>query len=227
MRLSNLDFILPDDDDMEHGQSIDYSSPAHDGPEVPMTARPMSLPLSPAAPDFEQSIVYTRPTFSGLEVPMTARPHAMPPSPTASTFSTATDLTGTTLAPTLSSVSTLFGTIHLEKKLSPTAPVTIKAALGKTIIMFRATRDIPLNDARQKLRDKFRLQEKIVLSRDFVLALAMQESNRSRFSVLSIKSEPELRIINTMEEWRWVMGHIDHSKITIHILDDDASTTAA
>lgn len=164
-----------------------------------------------------------------LDVPMSART-IMPPSPTHSTFSIASSSVSSassaaSYASSLGSVSTLMTSLSFDdaKPLSPTAPVTVKAAFNKTIVIFRATRDIPLKDARQRIRDKFRLQEKVKLSKDFSIALAMQESTRSRNSVVSLANEGELKLISTHEEWRWVMSYIDHSKLTIRILDDNAT----
>ncbi|KAF9040978.1 hypothetical protein BDZ89DRAFT_1060233 [Hymenopellis radicata] len=161
-------------------------------------------------------------TDDTLDVPMTART-IMPPSPTMSIISSSASSSGYSAfsSASLSTVSSVMESVGDDRKpLSPTAPVTVKAACDKTIIIFRATRDIPLSDARQRIKSKFATQEKILLKDGFTIALAMQESMRSRNSVVSLASEGDLKLITTPEEWRWVMTYVDHSKVTLRVFDD-------
>ncbi|KAK0446285.1 hypothetical protein EV421DRAFT_1793527 [Armillaria borealis] len=154
-------------------------------------------------------------SISTLDVPMTARP-MLPPSPTASVFSTITSATAGTA---LSGMTT-------DTPMSPTAPITVKAAYNGSIVVFRGTRDVPFNDVRCRIRDKFIKQENIRLSDFFALAIVVTDDNsaptdaRNRSSSLSTILDMDMKLISTPDEWRWVMSYVKSSKITLRVFED-------
>ncbi|KAK0236075.1 hypothetical protein EDD85DRAFT_839222 [Armillaria nabsnona] len=157
-------------------------------------------------------------SISTLDVPMTARP-VLPPSPTASMFSTVTSATAGTA---LSGMTT-------DTPMSPTAPITVKAAYNGSIVVFRGTRDVPFNDVRCRIRDKFIKQENIRLSDFFTLAIVVADDNsaptdaRNRSSSLSSILDMDMKLISTPDEWRWVMSYVKSSKITLRVFEDYSS----
>lgn len=154
-------------------------------------------------------------SISTLDVPMTARP-VLPPSPTASMFSTVTSATAGTA---LSGMTT-------DTPMSPTAPITVKAAYNGSIVVFRGTRDVPFNDVRCRIRDKFIKQENVRLSDFFSFAIVVTDDNsaptdaRNRSSSLSSILDMDMKLISTPDEWRWVMSYVKSSKITLRVFED-------
>ncbi len=154
-------------------------------------------------------------SISTLDVPMTARP-VLPPSPTASMFSTVTSATAGTA---LSGMTT-------DIPMSPTAPITVKAAYNGSIVVFRGTRDVPFNDVRCRIRDKFIKQENIRLSDFFSFAIVVTDDNsaptdaRNRSSSLSSILDMDMKLISTPDEWRWVMSYVKSSKITLRVFEE-------
>ncbi|KAK0204947.1 hypothetical protein DFS33DRAFT_1473293 [Desarmillaria ectypa] len=150
-----------------------------------------------------------------LDVPMTARP-VLPPSPTVSMFSTVTS----------ASAATALSGMTTDIPMSPTAPITVKAAYNGSIVVFRGTRDVPLGDVRRRVRDKFIKQENIRLSDFFALAIVVTDDDftstgaRNRSSSLSSIPDMDMKLISTPNEWRWVMSYVKSSKITLRILED-------
>ncbi|KAK0500295.1 hypothetical protein EDD18DRAFT_1248695 [Armillaria luteobubalina] len=154
-------------------------------------------------------------SISTLDVPMTARP-VLPPSPTASMFST---ITSATTGTALSGMTT-------DTPMSPTAPITVKATYNGSIVVFRGTRDVPFNDVRCRIRDKFIKQENIRLSDSFALAIVVTDDNsaptdaRDRLSTLSSIVDMDMKLISTPDEWRWVMSYVKSSKIMLRVFED-------
>ncbi|KAK0469603.1 uncharacterized protein EV420DRAFT_1495571 [Desarmillaria tabescens] len=153
-------------------------------------------------------------SISTLDIPMTARP-VLPPSPTASMFSTITS----------ASAGTSLSGMITDTPMTPTAPITVKAAYNGSIVVFRGTRDVPFNDARCRIRDKFIKQENIRLSDSFVLAIVVADDNSAltgarRSSSLSSIFDMDMKLISTPDEWRWVMSYVKSSKITLRVLED-------
>ncbi|KAF5391529.1 hypothetical protein D9757_002492 [Collybiopsis confluens] len=162
----------------------DGSGSSESRPETPLGHLLPTIPFSPLRvriPGRRQSIpesvlsTYSDPT-SSESVDIQTIPE--PPSPTFSTTSISTDFTSFTSASEMSTLSASTAATSVASS-SSSGNLTIKAAHNQSIILIRTSRDAQFSDVRQRIFDKFLVQEKFTLSAAFAIAFVMPDSSNT------------------------------------------------
>lgn len=143
---------------------------------------------------------------SPCEVPL---PSFFPPTPPSPTFSTASEPIS------MSEVS-------MVSSIVPDGMISIKAALNQSIVALRVSKAISYEEIRERLYDKFVIQEGIPLSKSFTIALTnpiRRRTSRGRSRSSSVSSVEHMEFISSQRNWDSVVASYDGGKLTLRILE--------
>jgi len=143
---------------------------------------------------------------SPCEVPL---PSFFPPTPPSPTFSTASEPI---------SVSEL----SVVSSIVPDGMISIKAALNQSIVAVRVSKTISYEELRERLHDKFVIQEGLPLSKSFTIALTnpiRRRTSRGRSRSSSVSSVEHMEFISSQRNWDSVVASYDGGKLTLRILE--------
>ncbi|KIK55155.1 hypothetical protein GYMLUDRAFT_884031 [Collybiopsis luxurians FD-317 M1] len=224
-------------------------------PETPLGQLPFipTSPLRVQIPGRRQSIPESvLSTFSDVDMPASADVQVIsvpePPSPTFSTASTSTEFTSFTSASDMSTLSASTAATSIAGSGGSGANLTIKAAHNQSIILLRTSRDIRFSDIRQRIYDKFLVQEKIALTDAFAIAFVMPSESSSiaaarKAPPVSVKGKGtttttrarsnsdslaagtgaqslnQMILVRNQADWERALATTTSSKITVRILD--------
>ncbi|KAJ6623965.1 hypothetical protein B0H10DRAFT_2008006 [Mycena sp. CBHHK59/15] len=138
--------------------------------------------------------------------------------------STFSDSTCTTTTPSMYSFSTT------TTSTASASTLVIKAAHNNSIILLRAEQDLPLDEIRRRLHEKFFLQEGVTLSAAFTLAYMIPASpgrgpvkSRNRSNSLSstgkLADTALMEMITTDKQWAHLVSSLDGAKLTLRVLE--------
>ena len=172
--------------------------------------RPISLceSLLDSRPEAPLGYRDTPTPTSASEVPLPSffPPTPTPPSPTSSTAS------GPVSVSECSVVSSV----------APDGMISVKAALNQSIVVLRVSKAISYEDLRERLRDKFVIQEGHPLSSSFTIALTnpiRRGTSRGRGRSGSVSSVEHMEFITSQRNWDSVVASYDGGKLTLRILE--------
>ncbi|KAJ7158578.1 hypothetical protein C8R46DRAFT_1002234 [Mycena filopes] len=208
------------------------SPPQHSRPETPVGQIPSALDSR------KEALAMARAPSPNPSV-LSASPSVL------SEQSTFSDSTGTTITPSLysfySARSTLSTTTASTSTTAAGPPLTIKAAHNDSIILLRATGDLPLRELRWRLREKFAGQEGVALSEHFSLAYMIPAApskgsaqagvgggGRGRANSLSatgtLADTALMEKISTEADWARLRSSLEGAKLTLRVMDCAASS---
>ncbi|KAF8348931.1 hypothetical protein F5887DRAFT_948381 [Amanita rubescens] len=143
---------------------------------------------------------------SPCEVPL---PSFFPPTPPSPTFSTASDPIS-------------MSELSMVSSIVPDGMISIKAALNQSIVALRVSRTISYGELRERLYDKFVIQEGLPLSKSFTIALTnpiRRRTSRGRSRSSSVSSVEHMEFISSQRNWDSVVTSYDGGKLTLRILE--------
>jgi hypothetical protein len=100
--------------------------------------------------------------------------------------------------------------------------ISIKAALNKSIVALRVSKLISFDELRERLYDKFVVQEGLPLSTLFAIAVtnsSRQASGGGRARSGSVSSAEYMEFVGSQADWSRVVTSCVGGKLTLRILD--------
>ncbi|KAI0775100.1 hypothetical protein BD413DRAFT_611459 [Trametes elegans] len=230
------DFWDDQQDDVIDAYFYDPGIRAPPRPETPSKTPPRKLPQEPfrqevASPDRFPRPFRDRPPGQ-FHLPWSAQDSSRPTTPTS--FRPPSPPPQTSFAGTSPPAR---GAAPVSSPTSPVATesVTLKAVLHDSIVLLRIARTSPLGDVRERLREKFAVQEGLALTPTFVLGWAppVPTGGGGGGGLLALKGRPRsnsassvgsmspqaLRYLYNEQDWRAALAACGGGKMTVRLFN--------
>lgn len=195
-------------------EESDSSSPGSPvGPVTPTTPTFHHHSPTPSISSTNQSVATITPKAGKFNLEI------VPPSPSAYISSARSSETPVPVSPTSTVISTWS---EASSATETSTRVTVKAVHNESIILLRVIRDSDLAEVRNKIKEKFSSQEKLVLTESFTLAVVLPTARSPTPGGMSnslSSAGGQLKLILTDNDWQRALTVTDGSKITVRVLD--------